>query len=238
VPTEALLEAMARTGTRRLVLVSSLAVYDWSAPGRVLDEASPLERRLERRDGYAVSKTWQERLCRRHAQAHGVRLSILRPGFLWARERAWVDGVGLRLGGRLLVVGPRHRLPLVHVESCAEAVALAVACDAADGEALNLVDSDAVDAWHHAGALLRSGAVDARRRVALPYLLGLVLSLGASALGRAFLGPELRLPGLLVPERYRARFRSLRFANERAQRVLGWKPAATGERVDRELRGA
>ena len=89
---------MARVGTRRLVLVSTLSVYDWSGRGGELTEDSPLERHLERRDGYTITKTWQERLCRRYADAHGCDLTVLRPGFIWGSERAWVDGVGIRAG--------------------------------------------------------------------------------------------------------------------------------------------
>lgn len=236
-PTEALLDAMVRVGTQRLVLVSSLSVYDWCGSGRALVEDSPLEPRLDRRDGYTATKTWQERLCRRYANAHGWRLTVLRPGFIWGRERPWVDGVGVRLGRTLVVNGPFRRLPLIHVESCAECVAASVACEAAYGQTLNLIDSDDVRAWRYAGDLIRSGATDARRRIALPYHLGLSIAVAASALGRLLLGPDLRLPGILVPERYRARFRCLRFPNQKATRLLEWKPRVYGESLRRvELR--
>jgi UDP-glucose 4-epimerase len=236
VPTERLLDAMVRAGTRRLLLVSSFSVYDWSGRGAALTEASPLERRLERRDGYAIAKTWQERLCRSHAETHDIALTILRPGFIWGRERPWVAGVGLRVGRTLVVNGPLRRLPLTHVESCADCIALAVDCDAARGETFDVVDTDDVRAWRYAEALVRSGAVGARRRIALPYHAGLALALAARALARPLLGPGLRLPGLLVPERYRARFRSYRFPNAKAMRLLGWKPRPHADALARELR--
>ena len=37
--------------------------------------------------------------------------------------------------------------------------------------------------------------------------------------------------GNRIPARYRARFRSLRFPNRKAVRVLGWKPGVYGELV-------
>lgn len=231
VPTEALLQAMVRSGTKRLVLVSSLSVYDWRAPARALSEASPLEGRLDRRDGYAIVKTWQERVCRRFAEAHGLQLTVIRPGFIWGEERPWVEGVGMRLGSTVLVNGPFRRLPLTHVDSCADCIARSVACEAANGETFNAIDSDDVRAWRHAGELIRDGAANVRRRIALPYVLGLWAAFLASGLARWLLGPENRLPGILIPGRYRARFRSLRFPNQKAVRLLGWKPGVYDELV-------
>lgn len=231
VPTEILLSAMVRAGVRRLVLVSSLSVYDWRAPARALTEESPLEHSLELRDGYAITKTWQERVCRRAAQGHGWRLTVIRPGFIWSGERPWVEGVGIRLGSTVLVNGPLRRLPLTHVESCAECIARSVACDAANGETLNAIDSDDVRAWQHAGELIRGGVANLRRRIAVPYSLGLGLAFLARGVARLLLGPESRLPGVLIPERYRARFRSLRFPNQKAIAVLGWKPGVYAELI-------
>ena len=236
VPTERLLQTMTRAGTRRLVLVSSFSVYDWSGPGGELSEDTPLERQLARRDGYAIAKTWQERLCQRYAEEHGFELIVLRPGFIWGRERPWVAGVGMQVGGTLVVNGPLRRLPLTQVESCAECIALAAGCGAARGEAINVVDGDDVRAWDYAGALVASGAVGARRRIALPDHRGLAVAVSARALARVLLGPVLRLPGLLVPERYRARFRSFRFPNGKAVRLLGWKPRAHAHSLAQELR--
>ena len=58
VGTERLLDAMARTSCRRVALVSSFAVYDWSATFGTLDETSPLEPvpQLYERDGYTIAK--------------------------------------------------------------------------------------------------------------------------------------------------------------------------------------
>ena len=93
------------------------------------------------------------------------------------------------------------------------------------------LDSDDVRAWRHAGELIRGGVADVKRRVAVPYALGLGLAFVARALARLLLGPESRLPGVLIPERYRARFRSLRFPNQKAISVLGWKPGVYAELV-------
>jgi hypothetical protein len=95
------------------------------------------------------------------------------------------------MGSTLLVNGPFRRLPLTHVESCAECVALSVGCDAAKGETLNVIDSDDVRAWRYAGELVRNGVANVRRRIALPYALGLAVAMLASAVARLLLGPDL-----------------------------------------------
>ena len=67
VGTERLLDAMALSQTRRLVLASSFSVYDWSAIRRYFDRgvAAGVGHGLYERDGYAIAKVWQERVVRR-----------------------------------------------------------------------------------------------------------------------------------------------------------------------------
>ena len=93
-------------------------------------------------------------------------------------------------------------------------------------------------AWRYAGELVRSGASErAPARSPLPYHLGLGVAVAARALARALLGPELRLPGILIPERYRARFRSLRFPNQKAVRAARLEAArARASPLRRDLR--
>ena len=88
--TERLLDAMATSACRRLVLCSSFSVYDYSSISRTLDEDSPLHQAPDvyTRDGYAISKWWQERVTRRFAEKHGWDLTVLRPGFIWGRDHA------------------------------------------------------------------------------------------------------------------------------------------------------
>src|ERR1700726_232465 len=64
--TERLLDAMATSACRRLVLCSSFSVYDYSSTRRTLDEGSPLHQvpDVYTRDGYRISKWWQERVIR------------------------------------------------------------------------------------------------------------------------------------------------------------------------------
>jgi nucleoside-diphosphate-sugar epimerase len=94
--TERLLDAMATSACRRLVLCSSFSVYDYSSTRRTLDEGSPLHRvpDIYARDGYTISKWWQERVARRFAKEHGWDLTVLRPGFIWGRDHGYLAALG------------------------------------------------------------------------------------------------------------------------------------------------
>ena len=155
VGTERLLETMARSATRKLVLASSFSVYGWSDIHGTLTEESPLEADLYRRDGYAIAKTWQERLVRRFSQEHNWDLTVLRPGFIWGRDHEYLACLGQKLGSWHLVFGPSTRLPLTYVENCADCFAQAVENPRAAGETFNIVDDHEVSAWRYLGEYIR-----------------------------------------------------------------------------------
>lgn len=225
VGTERLLAAMARSRTRRLVLCSSFSVYDWSAIRGALDESSPLEQApdLYQRDGYAIAKSWQERVTRRMAAEHRWDLTVVRPGFIWGRDHGYVAGVGQRFGRLHLVIAPWARLPLIHVENCADLFAAVVESPRAAGETLNAVDCDGTRVWQCLGDHLR-GTGQRGIRVPVPYRLAWLAVRLARALSRWVFRGKGKLPSILVPCRFEARFKPLRYSNRRAREVLGWRP--------------
>lgn len=220
--TERLLQAMARTACRRLVLASSFSVYDWSAIRSTLDEDSPLEAApdLYERDGYAIAKSWQERVTRRLAEQHGWDLTVLRPGFIWGRDHGYLGALGQRIGRFHVVIGPLSRIPLTHVENCADLFALAAADPRARGRTFNVVDGEGERIWSYLGEYLR-GTGERGLRIPLPY--GLAYGIVRVAYATIF-GRNPRLPGLLIPCRFEARMKPLRFTNRLAREVLGWTP--------------
>src|SRR5215470_2414887 len=125
--TERLLDAMAATDCRRLILCSSFSVYDFSATRGTLDEGSPIHKvpDVYVRDGYTIAKWWQERVTRRLAEKHGWDLTVLRPGFIWGRDHGNLSAMGTQMGRHYLVIGPLTRMPMTHVENCAGVFALA-----------------------------------------------------------------------------------------------------------------
>lgn len=222
--TERLLEAMARTPTRRLVLASSFSVYDWSRIHDILDEQSPTaEADLYSRDGYAVSKVWQERVSRRLSVLHGWDLTVLRPGYVWGRGGEWVYGIGIRAGPMLAVVAPRSQLPLTHVFNCADCFATVVDDQRSFDQTYNVVDGLGLSTWEYAGRYQRWRGGSATR-VPVPYRAGLVAAGAVSAAVGALARRPTRLPSLFVPSRFEARFKPLRHDNNKLARQLGWAP--------------
>jgi nucleoside-diphosphate-sugar epimerase len=235
VGTERLLDAMARSGTRRLVLASSYSVYDWSAIRGELDEESPVESPpdLYERDGYAVAKVWQERVARRMAGEHGWELTVLRPGFLWGRGNEYLAGLGQKIGPVHLVFGPSTRLPLTHVDNCAHAFAEATEDPRAVGETFNVVDDEGPTTWGYLGEYLRETGQPGHR-LPIPYGLAFAVVRLARWTSRRLFRGKGKLPSILVPCRFEARFKPLRFGNRKLREVLGWSPPL--DRAERSRR--
>jgi nucleoside-diphosphate-sugar epimerase len=220
--TERLLGAMASTPCKRLVLASSFSVYDWSKIHGTLDESSPLEQGadLYARDGYSISKSWQERVVRRATAQHGWDLTVLRPGFIWGRDHAYLAALGQQIGRLHLVIGPAAHIPMTHVENCADLFALASVDPRARGETFNVVDGEGERIWSFLGDYLR-GMGERGFRIPIPYHLAYF---GVSAAFSTIFRRNLKLPQILIPCRFESRLKPLRYTNRRAHDILGWTP--------------
>jgi 2-alkyl-3-oxoalkanoate reductase len=222
VGTERLLDAMASSACQRLVLCSSFTVYDYSLIGRTLDEDAPIYQvpNVYTRDGYTISKWWQERVTRRFVEKHGWHLTVLRPGVIWGREHGYLAALGQQLGQHHLVIGPLTRIPLTHVENCADVFALAAVDARARGRTLNVIDGPGERIWTYLSDYMR-GSGQPGWRLPLPYWLsiGVVRLAFVTVFRRAT-----KLPGTLIPRRFESRFRPLRCENRRLRETLGWNP--------------
>jgi 2-alkyl-3-oxoalkanoate reductase len=220
--TEHLLDAMATTACQRLVLCSSFSVYNYSAVDRMLDEDSPLHQipDVYTRDGYTISKWWQERVTRRFAERYGWDLTVLRPGFIWGRDHAYLAALGQQLGRHHLVIGPLTRIPMTHVENCADVFALATADARARGQTLNVVDGPGERIWSYLSDYMR-GSGTPGWRLPVPYWFAfMMVRLGYATIFRA----ATKVPGILVPCRFESRLKPLRFENRGLRETLGWTP--------------
>ncbi len=220
-----LLEAMRAAGVARMVLVSSIVVYDYRglARGAVLDEVTPLEPRPERRDTYCRVKIEQEAVARTAVAGHGLRLTVLRPGPIIGPGRLWTYRLGQSLGSKLTVaMGDDATLPLTYVDHCADAVVAAAERDDAVGQTLNVVDDDLPTQRQYLKMLREHGAL---HRTVLPMPRAVFGAAGAVAgMVHAALGGRGPVPGSLLPEQLAARIKPLRYRNERLKRTLGWSP--------------
>ncbi len=220
--TEHLLASMARSNCRRIVLAGTFAVYDWSGIKSVLDEDSPLETDsgLDLRGAYAMTKYHQERVTRRVAAEFGWDLTVLRPGYIWGRGRADIAVCSVPVGPLHVVIGPATRLPLTHVENCADLFAKAATDPRAIGKTFNVVDGPGEKIWTYVGDHLRLSG-EGGFRVPISYTL---TSAVIKVLYAAGLNRRERLPNLLVPRRFEARLKPLIFSNRRVCEQLGWQP--------------
>ena len=133
--TEKTMQAVAKAKVARVVLVSSLSVYGTGAlrAGALVDEDTPLERCPALRDAYCRAKLAQEIAALDGARASGTDLCILRAGAVWGPGRLWNAHLGLALGPVLLRLGKDGQIPLIHVETCAEALVRAAEISAGRG---------------------------------------------------------------------------------------------------------
>ncbi len=175
---------------------------------------------LYARDGYSIAKSWQERVVRRASAAHGWDLTVLRPGFIWGRDHAYLAALGVQVSRVHLVIGPLTHVPMTHVENCADLFALASVDPRARGETFNVVDGEGERIWSFLGDYLR-GKGERGIRVPIPYgLAHRVVQLAFATVFRR----NLKLPQILIPVRFESRLKPLRYTNRRAREVLGWTP--------------
>ena len=202
--------------------MSTFSVYDYSSTGRTLDESTPLHRvpDVYGRDGYTVSKWWQERVTRRYVKKHGWDLTVLRPGFIWGRDHGYLAALGQRFGRHHLVIGPLTRIPMTHVENCADVFALAAADPRARGQTLNVVDGPGERIWSYLRDYMR-GSAQPGWCLPVPYRLALwVVRLAFATVFRR----ATKVPSILVPRRLESRLKPLRFENRRLREILSWSP--------------
>lgn len=159
-------------------------------------------------------------MTRRYAEEHGWQLTVLRPGFIWGRDHGYVAALGQKVGRVHLVIGPLTRVPLTHVENCAHLCAIAADDPRAVGQTFNVVDGPGERAWIFLGHHLRRTGEKAIR-IPVPYqAMWLLIRLAFATVFRRSRNP----PNLLVPCRFEARLKPLRYTNAHARETLGWQP--------------
>ena len=206
-------------GPRRLILASSLSVYDASAlsPHDALDETCGTERRPRVRDAYCRAKLAQESLVLQSE----TNAWILRIGILYGQGRLWNSHLGLRVGP--IVIGPLSgQLPLCHVRTAAAALIRGVENRPRGTEIVNVLDDRLPERATYLSALKAHGDVSCN------------LPLGWSV--PHFLASLLRDygPGLLRRPVVAARLKPFTYPNRRMQARLGpiptvdWQVAIEG----------
>jgi nucleoside-diphosphate-sugar epimerase len=211
-----LLAAAAEAGVRRVVFVSSTAVYG-------VPEKHPIEEDdpLEGVGHYGESKIEAEEICRAFMR-RGLDCVIVRPKTFIGPERLGVFEIlfdWIHDGRRIYVLGDgSNRYQLLAVEDLVAAVVLAAGKRAAAGETLNVgakqfgtVRSDLQALIDHAGSASRMTPIPVKPA-----------EIALRALELARLSP-------LAEWHYKTAYRDSFVDTSRAERILGWKPRLSNE---------
>ena len=140
---EALVAACAEAGVRRLVLLSSLAVYD-PLPDQPFDESWPCE---PSGMDYSDAKLAIEQAVVEAAKRHGTPVAILQPTTVYGPFCvSWTIGAArqLRTGKLVLPASRIGSLRPIYVDDVVDAMLLAAECEAAVGERILLGGPDTV----------------------------------------------------------------------------------------------
>ena len=220
--TERLIDAIRAAAWRgRLVHVSSLAVYGFSQlrRGATIDERTPLEPCLGKRDDYAWAKGWQERVVCELGAAGPCEVTIVRPGAVHGPGRDFPARLGRRIGERaVLLLGGAAAMPLIQVDNLASLLAECAEQPGAGGLVLNAIDRDPPRQWTY---LRRWRRAQPGRIVVVPLPRALLRAAGWA--GRLTRG-ALPGPGLVAPYAMAPVLRSFRYDTSAASRLLGWSP--------------
>jgi nucleoside-diphosphate-sugar epimerase len=223
VGTRTLVDAAAERSVRRFVLVSSVGVYGTEPlrPHSVLDESCGLDPKPHLRDAYTYSKVEQERVAWEAFERRHLPLVVVRPGVLFGPGRAVLSGrIGLQFGPLMVRMGGDRKTPYTYVDNCASAVALACDVPGIEGQAFNIID----DHMPTVRELFRTHSKHVERVPAV-----VVPQWAVPGVARVCEWYCKRSNGQFPPvlTRYRsaAQWKPLRYSNERAKRVLGWRPS-------------
>ena len=222
VATENLVDCIDWASLRRFVLVSTFSVYDYGNGGGSLDEAHPTETDPSRRDAYTWTKMLQEEMVTAACAERNVPLVSIRPGMIYGPGKDWDSGAALKTGRFDLVFGPYARMPLTHVDNCAQAIARAIEPDAPTG-AYNIVDDETpTHARFH--RLCKQAGITSRPALYVPWWTIAAAGHAVRLINSALLRKRARLPEFLDLPRQRARWRPCSHPNVRSKNQLRWTP--------------
>jgi nucleoside-diphosphate-sugar epimerase len=224
VATRNLLDASLRNARlKRLVLVSSFSVYSNRGkrkPG-LLDESCPVEDRPALSgEAYCYAKVKQEELVVEYGKSFALPYVIVRPGSVYGPRKSEIVGrVGVGTFGVFLHLGGSNRVPLTHVENCAEAIVLAGIVGGITGEAFNIVD----DGLPTSRSFLRQYKSTVRpfKSLYIPHFASYALCYMWEKYSQWSRG---QIPSVFNRRRWRAYWKQTRYSNEKLKARLGWRP--------------
>jgi nucleoside-diphosphate-sugar epimerase/predicted dehydrogenase len=224
--TERLLRAALEKGVKKLVYVSTIAVYGAPSSSPVTEDFPYVDRDLT---PYIQSKIEAEKLILRAVAESKLPATILRPGVVYAPGHR-VSRIGYPLlGGRLWVIVGLNSIaiPVVHVDDVVDAMILAARSPQSVGQVYNVVSGARLTQVQYLRLLSRYGPHKVRY-VFFPYTAFATMGGTARLLGKR--SPiAAKVAGLLAPNFLKTCARSVEYSSAKLQRELGWKPRADHE---------
>lgn len=220
--TRNVVEAAARGGVRRLVHLSSVAVYGRPAHGQVTEEWPTRKIGLP----YEDTKTEAERLAFRRGAILGIEVAAVRPPIIYGPyDRNFLPRAMAALRGRrfLLIDGGHAPLNLAWVDHVVDVLLLAAEHPAAAGEAFNVmdeVDTRPPSVRQVAETIAREAGLP-RPLLSLPFAVAMPLARLVEA-GFERAGAKGTPP--LTPFVVTMLTRDVVYDASKAVRVLGWAP--------------
>ncbi len=232
VATRNLMDASLLASTlKRMVLVSSFAVYSNQQGSNQLDESCPVIEKPELRgDAYCYAKVKQELIVRQYGEHFGYPYVIVRPGSVYGEGKSQITGrIGIGTFGLFLHFGGSNRIPFTFVDNCADAVVLAGLVKGVEGEVFNVVDDNVPTS--------RKFLRDYKRQVRpfkslyVPHF----ASYAFCSLWEKYSNwSKGQLPPAFTTSRWFAEWRRTRYSNMKLKQRLGWSPkVSTNEAMQR-----
>jgi nucleoside-diphosphate-sugar epimerase len=223
--TATLARAAVEARVDRFVHISSTSAYGHPPEGGPpIDESAPLGQRLwPVWDYYTLSKVECERLLWRMAEHDGLRLSVIRPSWLYGeRDRTTTARLVQRLrAGRVLLIGPGDNpLSAIYAGNVADAALLAADHPASVGEAYNITSMGPITQRQWLNLFADAcGAPRPQRHV--PYRLTFAIATALEAIGRS---TRRQRPPLITRYATWLMGRNLAYSTAKAETKLGWQP--------------
>lgn len=216
--TERVLEACIRTGVRRAIYHSSLAVYGTGHGTAAIDERSEFDAKAELRGYYAQSKIAADQAAVSLAGEKGFSLVIFRPGLVYGPGRIPLGLLAFAVGKSRFVFGrPEMHVPVNYVENLLDAMEMAAGMESSGPEEFNIVDDEdlRLEEYHRALEKAAGG-----RTFFLPGWPVELSAPGVDAVTRALgLMGDSRFSRHQVRRMLEDRF----YSTERARKRLGWR---------------
>jgi nucleoside-diphosphate-sugar epimerase len=228
--TQNLITAAIANQVKRVVLVSSFAVYNTEklVAGGNLDESVPTEPTGVPRGGYAYSKVRQEQVFDAMLTGTGIQTVIVRPGVIYGPGGGeFSSRVGLSAFGWFISLGRSCELPLSYVENCGDACAEVAVNPKAKG-VYNLVDHELPTCSQYLKQF--RSRVRPMRVLPVPYS---VFMTGAKLLDWYYVRSKGQLPALFTPYVVKSMYRPFKHSPAKLTEI-GWRqPVPTQTGLDR-----